>query len=68
MYADNGDPGYEESKLGLGFYGKEIHDNNLDIISQHHPDQEINVMAYCMAGTLIMPYLARRAEERMAPW
>lgn len=64
--SDNGDPGYEESKLGLGFYGKEIHDNNLAIISQRHPEQEINVMAYCMAGTLIMPYLARRAEERMA--
>lgn len=64
--SDNGDPGYEESKLGLGFYGKEIHDNNLKIISQLHPDQEISVIAYCMAGTLIMPYLARRAEERMA--
>ena len=59
--SDNGDPGYEESKLGLGFYGKEIHDNNLDIISQHHPDQEISVIAYCMAGALVMPYLARRA-------
>ena len=63
---DNGDPGYEESKLGLGFYGKEIHDNNLDLISQRHPDQEISVVAYCMAGTLMMPYLARRVEERMA--
>jgi hypothetical protein len=64
--ADNGDPGYEESKLGLDYYGKAIHDKFLDLISQRHPDQEIQIMAYCMGGTLIMPYLARRAEERMA--
>jgi poly(3-hydroxyalkanoate) synthetase len=63
---DNGDPGYEESKLGLEFYGKSLHDKNLEIIAQRHPGQEICVMAYCMGGTLILPYLARRAEERMA--
>jgi len=63
---DNGDPGYEESKLGLDYYGKKIHDKYLEIISQRHPGQEIQIMAYCMAGTLIMPYIARRAEERMA--
>jgi len=63
---DNGDPGFEESKLGLDFYGKTLHDTYLEIITQRHPDQEICVMAYCMGGTLILPYLARRAEERLA--
>ena len=63
---DNGDPGYEESKLGLDFYGKTLHDNNLEIIARRHPGQEISVIAYCMGGTLILPYLARRAEERLA--
>lgn len=63
---DNGDPGYEESKLGLDYYCKKIHDKYLAIVSQRHPDQEIQMMAYCMGGTLIMPYLARRAEERLA--
>ena len=62
--ADNGEPGAEESKLGLDFYGKEIHDKNLELITQRHPGQEIQIMAYCMGGTLILPYLARRAEER----
>jgi poly(3-hydroxyalkanoate) synthetase len=64
--ADNGDPGYEESKLGLDYYCKTIHDKYLAIVRQRHPDQEIQIMAYCMGGTLIMPYLARRAEERFA--
>jgi poly(3-hydroxyalkanoate) synthetase len=64
--ADNGDPGFEESKLGLDFYGKRLHDHNLEIITRRHPDQEICVMAYCMGGTLILPYLARRAAERIA--
>ncbi len=63
---DNGDPGYEESKLGLDYYGKTLHDQYLEIISRRHPGQDIQIMAYCMGGTLIMPYLARRAEERLA--
>jgi poly(3-hydroxyalkanoate) synthetase len=63
---DNGDPGYEESKLGLDYYGKTLHDKYLEIISRRHPGQDIQIMAYCMGGTLIMPYLARRAEERLA--
>ncbi len=62
--ADNGEPGAEESKLGLDFYGKVIHDKNLELITDRHPGQEIYIMAYCMGGTLILPYLARRAEER----
>jgi poly(3-hydroxyalkanoate) synthetase len=62
--ADNGEPGAEESKLGLDFYGKTIHDKNLELIVDRHPGQEIHIMAYCMGGTLILPYLARRAEER----
>lgn len=64
--ADNGDPGTEESQLPLEFYGKTIHDVNLDLITKRYPGQEINIIAYCMAGTLIMPYLARRAEERFS--
>jgi poly(3-hydroxyalkanoate) synthetase len=63
---DNGDPGYEESKLGLDYYCKTLHDKYLALVSQRHRDQEIQIMAYCMGGTLIMPYLARRAEERFA--
>jgi hypothetical protein len=62
--ADNGEPGAEESKLGLDFYGKVIHDKNLELITHRNPDQEIQIMAYCMGGTLILPCLARRAEER----
>ena len=63
--ADNGDPGTEESQLGLDFYGKAVHDHNLMLITQRHPGHPIDVVAYCMAGTLILPYLARRAEERL---
>ncbi|MFB3925873.1 MAG: hypothetical protein ACE14T_07435 [Syntrophales bacterium] len=63
---DHGDPGSAEACLGLDFYGKTVHDRFLDIIKTRHPAAEIDVMAYCMAGTLIMPYMARRAEERMA--
>lgn len=60
---DYGNPGPDQSKLGLDFYGKQVHDTYLDLILQRHPEQDINVMAYCMGGTLFMPYLARRIEE-----
>jgi len=63
---DHGDPGWEETELGLDFYGKTIPDLYLDIIKNRHPQNEIYIMAYCMGGTLILPYLARRAEERLA--
>ncbi|OPY88003.1 MAG: acyl-CoA synthetase [Smithella sp. PtaU1.Bin162] len=63
---DHGDPGWEETNLGLDFYGKTLHDHFLSIIKKRHPRAEIYVMGYCMGGTLIMPYLARRAEELMA--
>ncbi|MGB5217142.1 MAG: hypothetical protein WBN66_02470 [Smithella sp.] len=63
---DHGDPGWEETELGLDFYGKAIPDFYLDMIKKRHPRDEIYVMAYCMGGTLILPYLARRAEELLA--
>jgi poly(3-hydroxyalkanoate) synthetase len=63
---DHGDPGWEETELGLNFYGKTIHDLYLNIIKKRHPKDEIYIMAYCMGGTLILPYLARRAEELLA--
>ncbi|MBF0411433.1 MAG: hypothetical protein HQK70_01830 [Desulfamplus sp.] len=61
-----GDPGVEDTDLGLDFYGKVVHDRYIDIIKRRHPDQEIYVMGYCMGGTLFMPYLARRAEELLS--
>ena len=63
---DHGDPGPEETELGLDYYGKTVPETYLDLIGRRHPGQEIQVMAYCMAGTIILPYLARRAEERAA--
>ncbi len=63
---DHGEPGYRESKLGLDFYGKTVHDRYLDILERLHPGSEIHTMGYCMGGTLLISYLARRAEERMA--
>ena len=63
---DHGDPGWEETELGLDFYGKAIPDYYIDLLKKRHPRSEIYIMAYCMGGTLIMPYLARRAEERLA--
>jgi len=63
---DHGDPGWEETDLGLDFYGKTVPDRFLGIIKKRHPRSEIYVMAYCMGGTLILPYLARRAEELLA--
>lgn len=61
-----GDPGTEDTDLGLDFYGKVVHDKYIEIIKQRHPDQEIYVMGYCMGGTIFMPYLARRAQERLS--
>src|SRR5208283_2401366 len=63
---DHGEPGWEETDLGLDFYGKTIHDLYLDIVKTRHPLDEIYVMAYCMGGTIMLPYLARRAEELLA--
>jgi poly(3-hydroxyalkanoate) synthetase len=63
---DHGDPGPAEAELGLEFYGKTVPDAYLDIIQKRHPGAAIYIMAYCMAGTLMLPYLARRAEECMA--
>ncbi|MFG1491269.1 hypothetical protein ABMA58_18610, partial [Oceanospirillum sp. HFRX-1_2] len=60
---DYGNPGPDQCQLGLDFYGKTVHDTYLDLILERHPDQNIEVMAYCMGGTLFMPYLARRIEE-----
>ncbi len=56
----------KDAELGLDFFGKTIHDKFLEIIKQRHPRWEIYAMAYCMAGTLLLPYLARRAEELTA--
>jgi hypothetical protein len=67
IYLDeHGDPGWEETELGLDFYGKTVPDLYMGMIKKRHPRDEIYVMAYCMGGTLILPYLARRAEERLA--
>lgn len=63
---DPGEPGFEESRLGLDYYGKTVIDIYLDLIAQRHPGSEIYCMGYCMGGTLLLPYLARRAEERKA--
>ena len=60
---DYGDPGPDQAGLGLEFFGKVVHDRYLDLIRQRHPGQPIEVMGYCMGGTLFLPYLARRAEE-----
>ena len=63
---DPGDAGWEETELGLDFYAKTVPDHFLSLIKKRHPRSEIYVMAYCMGGTLMMPYLARRAEELLA--
>jgi poly(3-hydroxyalkanoate) synthetase len=63
---DPGEPGFEESKLGLDYYGKTVIDTYIDLIAQRHPGSAIHCMGYCMGGTLLLPYLARRAEERKA--
>lgn len=63
---DPGEADERDSDNDLGFYGKVIHDKYISIIKNRHKDSEIFVMGYCMGGTLLLPYLARRAEERFA--
>jgi poly(3-hydroxyalkanoate) synthetase len=63
---DFGVPGPDDTNLGFDFYAKAVHDHNLKIIKKKHPRAEIDAMGYCMGGTLIAVYLARRAEERLA--
>ncbi len=53
----------KDSGLGLDFFAKTVHDKYIGMIKKRHPRREIYAMAYCMAGTLLLPYLARRAEE-----
>lgn len=60
---DYGNPESDQADLGLSFYGQTVHDKYLDMIIERHPDQSIDVMSYCMGGTLFMPYLARKIEE-----
>ena len=59
-------PDGRKQNLGLDFYGKTLHDHFLGIIKKRHPRAEIYVMSYCMGGTLVLPYLARRAQELLA--
>jgi len=63
---DNGECGPDDTNLGLDFFSKTVHDRYIEIIGKEHPGAEIDVMGYCMGGTLILPYLARRAEERLS--
>lgn len=63
---DYGDPGADQAHNGLDYYGKVVHDKYLDIIKARHPGQTLHIMAYCMGGTLMLPYLARRTEELAA--
>jgi poly[(R)-3-hydroxyalkanoate] polymerase subunit PhaC len=63
---DHGDAGPEETDLGLDFFGKTIPDYYFEIIKKRHPREDIYVMGYCMGGTIMLPYLARRAEELQA--
>lgn len=62
---DYGECGPDDTNLGLDFFGKTVHDRYMEIIREKHPDAVIDVMGYCMGGTLMLPYLARRAEERL---
>jgi len=63
---DYGEAGPEESNLGLDYFAQEVHDHYLRLIEERHPGCEIACVGYCMGGTLLLPYLARRAEERLA--
>ena len=63
---DPGEPGEKSDGLDLDFYGKTVHDHNIELIQKEHPGEEICVMGYCMGGTLLLPWLARRAEEKRA--
>lgn len=55
--------GEQQTEMGLDLYGKQVHDRYLELVKQRHPDQTIQAMGYCMGGTLLLTYLARRAEE-----
>ena len=57
--------GEQAHGLGLEFFGKQVHDRYLALIQQR-TEQPIQAMGYCMGGTLLLTYLARRAEEREA--
>lgn len=63
---DYGECGPDDTKLGLDFFGKTVHDHYFEIMRKKHPGAMIDVMGYCMGGTLMLPYLARRAEERQS--
>jgi poly(3-hydroxyalkanoate) synthetase len=63
---DYGECGPDDTNLGLDYYGKTVQDRYLELIKKKNPNAEIFVMGYCMGGTLMLPYLARRAEERKA--
>lgn len=63
---DYGDPGADQAHNGLDYYGKVVHDKYLDLVKARHPGQTLHIMAYCMGGTLMLPYLARRTEELAA--
>ena len=49
----------------MDFYGKTVHVKFLDLIIKKHPRKTIYAMGYCMGGAIFLPYLARRAEERL---
>jgi len=63
---DYGQPTGAEQDVGLDYYSKTIPDAYLELITRRHPRQKIGIVGYCMGGALILPYLARRAEERYA--
>jgi poly(3-hydroxyalkanoate) synthetase len=63
---DFGIPGPDDAQRGFDFYAKTVHDHNLALIGKRHPRAEVFAMGYCMGGTLITAYLARRAQERLA--
>ncbi|NPU84359.1 MAG: alpha/beta hydrolase [Syntrophaceae bacterium] len=63
---DYGQPLSGEGRLGLDFYAKTVHDYYLNLIAIRHPGSTVDVVGYCMGGSLILPFLARRAEERLA--
>ncbi len=66
-FTDAGDqPAESGQPRGLDFFGKQVHDRYLDLVIQQHPNQPIHAMGYCMGGSLLLTYLARRAEEREA--
>ncbi|WP_300669452.1 hypothetical protein [Desulfoluna sp.] len=63
---DPGEPGEKADELDLDFYGKTVHDHNIALIQKENPGRKICVMGYCMGGTLLLPWLGRRAEEKEA--